>query len=392
MKSWFCEASCLDGQTKLDMHSGDCSFGWAAYCCAGNPPAIKDDDGARVERRDPDQQNYYEYEYLIEGYMEDPGAPEGYHSPSWGLVRRAAKYVKRASLGLESFDRLNTLTARTAVSLLSMTANVWSLRGPVTEFGNSYLAQEMNEVVFGSGGEGDAFGKRSMRACWGGAAKAKRTSELGTSTLQQLEDRHINVLGGKGNYALIGEPAIEDILRGILDGFLTLHYARWEHYGDVQADGTQGPRAGPFLELAYLIGTRVGERGSNAGLYQDDISGRWVVFHRHTLSDEHAFIPDPNYANNPFMGVTHITVYHCQRLQTPAERGRNTRRDIRVYNRNYRRHADGTYAGNARASAFECDAGQRWWPGNVADITPENFHTYGGCCKLGDEACTRRGP
>jgi hypothetical protein len=39
-----------------------------------------------------------------------------------------------------------------------MTANLWSLRGPVTEFGNSYLAQEVNEVVFGSGGEGDAFG------------------------------------------------------------------------------------------------------------------------------------------------------------------------------------------------------------------------------------------
>ncbi|KAL4773042.1 hypothetical protein BDW60DRAFT_206795 [Aspergillus nidulans var. acristatus] len=386
--SWYCESSCPDGQTKLGMHHGDCAFGWEAYCCAGDPPAIKDDNGATVERRDPDQQNYY-------GYMEDPGAPEGYRSPNWGLARRAAEFVKRSVLSVESFDRLNTLTARTVVSLLSMTVNLWNRRGPATEFGRSYLAQEMNEMVFGAAGEADAFGYVSdmnafpelghngtlrLRAAeadlcelvGGGAAKAKRA--LQTSNLQGLEERHVNVFGGLDNVVLIGEPAIEDILRGILDGFLTLHYARWEHYGNVQRDGSQGASAGPFLELAYWIGTRIGERGFNAGLYQDDTSDRWVVFHLHTLSDEHAFIPDPNQANNPFMGVTHITVYHGQRLQTAAER--NGRRDLRVYNEDRRRHADGTYAGNTRADAFECDDGERWWPGNVADVTPEGHHTY----------------
>ncbi|KAL3473172.1 hypothetical protein BJX99DRAFT_272425 [Aspergillus californicus] len=354
--SWYCESSCPDGQTKLGMHHGDCAFGWEAYCCAGNPPAIEDDEGSPVERRDPDQQNYYEYEYLIDGYMEDPGAPAGYHSPNWGAVRRAA----------------------------DTTVNLWDRRGPATEFGSSYLAQEMNEMVFRTGREAEAFGYVSDMNAFpeighdgtlrlrtaeadlcelveGDAAKAKRA--LRTSNLQALEERHINVFGGLGNIVLIGQPAIEDILRGILDGFLTLHYARWEHYSNARGDGSQ---AGPILELAYWIGTTIGERGSNAGLYQDDTNDRWVVFHLHTLSDAHAFIPYPNQAN-PFMGVTHITAYHGQRLQTTAER--HGQRNLRVYN-------EDRTGSNTRASAFECAAHQRWWPGNVADVTPEGRHTY----------------
>ncbi|KAI9371422.1 hypothetical protein BJX61DRAFT_534794 [Aspergillus egyptiacus] len=320
------------------------------------------------------------------------------------------EFVKRSVLSVESFDRLNTLTARTVVSLLSMTVNLWNGRGPAKEFGRSYLAQEMNEMVFGAEEEANAFGYVSdmnafpeighdgtlrLRAAeddlcellGGGAAKAKRA--LQSSNWQALEERHINVLGGLGNFVLIGEPAIEDILRGILDGFLALHYARWEHYGNVR-NGRQGPAAGPFLELAYGIGNRIGERGSNAGLYQDDPSDRWVVFHLHTLSDEHAFIPDPNQADNPFMGVTHITVHHGQRLQTDTERDRE-RTDRRVYNRDSERHADGTYAGNTRAPTHSgATAARDGGRATSRTSPPRATIRTRRCCRLGGVACTRR--
>ncbi|KAL4802540.1 glycoside hydrolase superfamily [Aspergillus unguis] len=78
--SWYCESSCPNGQIKLGMQHGDCAFGWEAYCCTGNPPVVEDDDGVTIERRDPDHQSYYEYAYLIDSYMSDPGAPDGYRS------------------------------------------------------------------------------------------------------------------------------------------------------------------------------------------------------------------------------------------------------------------------------------------------------------------------
>ncbi|KAL4765147.1 uncharacterized protein BDW70DRAFT_128566 [Aspergillus foveolatus] len=350
--------------------------------------------------------------------MDDPGAPDGYHSPSWGLAWRAGELVKRSVLDVESFDRPNTLTARTVVSLLSMSVNLWNRRGPTRGFGSSYLALEEHEMIFASGDESDAFGYVSDMSAFPelghdgtqrlrtaeddlceiveGGAGAERA--LQTSNWQGLEERHINVFGGLGNVVLIGEPAIEDILRGILNGFLTLHYARWENYADAQDDGSQGPRAGPFLELAYWIRSRIGERESSAGLYQDDISDRWVVFHLHTCMDEYAFRTNPSQANSPFIGVPSITVYHGQRLQTTAERdalvrpeSRRRRPDTRVFNQDRTRHADGTYAGNTRVHAFQCHPDQRWWPGSVADVTPEEHHTYATLLQSWGRSLVRQG-
>lgn len=69
-------------------------------------------------------------------------------------------------------------------------------------------------------------------------------------------------------------PSLRSILRGIQDGHLTLHYARWQYMN--------GPPAGPFLELAYWIGPIAGTVSTDIlyNQYRDTTTGatrdNWV--------------------------------------------------------------------------------------------------------------------
>lgn len=71
-----------------------------------------------------------------------------------------------------------------------------------------------------------------------------------------LPERHINVLRECGN-AMLFQPTIEDILDGIMNNELTMHYCSWEHYADNNS-GNRAAQSGPFLEFAYWIGTTIG--------------------------------------------------------------------------------------------------------------------------------------
>lgn len=96
----------------------------------------------------------------------------------------------------------------------------------------------------------------------------------------KLAKRHINVvdISTEDDAKMNGQPTMRTILRGIRNGDLSLHYARWEHY----TDRTQhGRRAGPLLEVAYWIGSEIGTLGANAERYQETEQDKWVVFHFH---------------------------------------------------------------------------------------------------------------
>lgn len=74
-------------------------------------------------------------------------------------------------------------------------------------------------------------------------------------------------------------PSLEAILRGIEDGHLSLHYARWQYYLSPQA----GHPPGPMLELAYWIDREPGVEHTDEDVYeyQDtrprfDEDDRWV--------------------------------------------------------------------------------------------------------------------
>ncbi|KAJ6133076.1 hypothetical protein N7471_008291, partial [Penicillium samsonianum] len=408
----FCEASCPDGSTRLGMHMGDCMLSWEAYCCEGDPPVISkpeeddpgnddnddDDDTKAIEPRDPKQQYYSQYKSLIERYMTEPGAPDDWQSSSWSGDNNDDKKIglwdKRSILVLESFELLNAYTARTVETMLEETTYLWDVDGPAAEYGEAFLIESMNGVIADSGYTLNTYayvsdmtanpntandGMQYLNSAASylcevadSSGSAKRDLEGGYKGVERgtsLDRRHINVLGAYGNLLLF-QPTIEDILDGILNSALTLQYARWEHYND-NNHGARAAQPGPFLELAYWIGSTVGVLGSNAHVYQEDPSDRWVVFHIHTINDVHTHIPSED-TDNPFMGVTHITAYHGQRVGQRYRGG-----NLRIENRDTRRHNDGSYVGNTRSSPMECPTDQRWYVGSLEmEQVPLEEHMY----------------
>jgi chitinase len=313
----FCRTSCPEGQTRLGMHSGGCGFGWEAYCCAGNPPPPPkaDDDGGdggdddedltSVERRDPNHLYYYEYQSLIERYMQDPGAPPDFKSYSWSPEENQA-LLTRTVLNLYDFRLFNTYNARTMASNVQPLIDLYDDTGPPVEFGDHFLMAEMNAVIEGAGDRIDPYAYVSdlmanphtanvamdymdtaaADLCTLVDEESTVSSKRSAPPLGDLENdydpdllkRHINVVDASTEPKVGGQPTMRTILRGIRNGDLTLHYARWEHFGDLNNDGRS---AGPLLEIAYWIGREVGTLGSNANLYQDSDEDRWVVFHFH---------------------------------------------------------------------------------------------------------------
>jgi chitinase len=62
-----------------------------------------------------------------------------------------------------------------------------------------------------------------------------------------------------------GTPGLLTILEGIRDGFLSLHYARWQWYRGARS----GALPGPLLELAYWIGPQPGVATTNNPTYDE---------------------------------------------------------------------------------------------------------------------------
>jgi chitinase len=114
-----------------------------------------------------------------------------------------------------------------------------------------------------------------------GTAPAKRDTPAAESDNADLEERHINIVDISTDSKVNGQPTMRTILRGIRNGDLTLHYARWEYFNNQSNDGSREGREGPLLEIAYWIGSEIGTLGANANEYQETDNDKWVVFHFH---------------------------------------------------------------------------------------------------------------
>jgi chitinase len=321
---FLCEPSCADGWTRLGMQMGSCTFSREAYCCEGDPPEIKKDDdddsgddgddddtktSSTIIPRDPEQMYYGQYEKLIDDYMAQPGAPDDWQSSSWSSSGddnddEIQLWYKRSILSVASFEYLNSYTARTVDTMLNATTNLWDINGPAPIYGEALYIEAMNQVVADSGYTINTYAYVSdMTANPSTANQGMNYLNTAASDLCEVEEdyeysskrdfvevnnraslaeRHINVLGEYGN-AMLFQPTIEDILDGIMNNELTMHYARWEHYADNNR-GNRVAQSGPFLEIAYWIGTTIGTLGPNAYRYQETSQDRWVVFHLHTVN------------------------------------------------------------------------------------------------------------
>ena len=290
-----CESSCPNGHIRLGMHSGDCAYGLEAYCCKGTEVIIIPPD---LEPRDPGQRYFKEYSSLIDAFMEYPDAPDGYQSKSWfkpegqSLARRSSK------LELYSFNMMNTYFIRSLDSPLESLRDEWNEYGPPRKFGSHLSTTGFMQFVEPSlDNDIDTYAvARDMNANVRTANEAisqieqarvdicelpdDDDSSIGRKqTLPEVDSRHIDVLDTDTSAQPPGsQPRMVTILRGIMNGALTLHYARWQPYADRQNNGLH---AGPMLELAYWIGREIGVLGPNAEQYQEHDDDQWVVFHVH---------------------------------------------------------------------------------------------------------------
>jgi hypothetical protein len=236
--------------------------------------------------------------------MQDPGAPPDCHSYSWSPEEDQA-LVKRTKLNLYDFELFNTYNARTMVSNVQALINLYDHTRPPVTYGDHFLMAEMNAAINQSGGDIDRYAyvsdlmanPRTADEALNymdtavddlctiqeaeGTAPAKRDTPAAESDNADLEERHINIVDISTDSKVNGQPTMRTILRGIRNGDLTLHYARWEHFNDRNNDGSRESREGPLLEIAYWIGSAIGTLGANANEYQETDNDKWVVFHFH---------------------------------------------------------------------------------------------------------------
>ncbi|KAG2003864.1 hypothetical protein GB937_009357 [Aspergillus fischeri] len=318
--------------------------------------------------------------------MQDPGAPPDFHSYSWSPEEDQA-LVKRTKLNLYDFELFNTYNARTMVSNVQALIDLYDHTGPPVTYGDHFLMVEMNAAINQSGGGIDRYAyvsdlmanPRTADEALNymdtavddlctiqeaeGTAPAKRDTPAAESDNADLEERHINIVDISTDSKVNGQPTMRTILRGIRNGDLTLHYARWEHFNDRNGDGS---REGPLLEIAYWIGSEIGTLGANANEYQETDNDKWVVFHFHYNNDGLLFRPKKG---QMYIGCTSITVFHGQTLDNGA------RGDNRIWNRDDGRDGNPN-TGNTRSRALQCPRGQRWYIAQAAAPSAAGNHYY----------------
>ncbi|KAF7113932.1 hypothetical protein CNMCM5793_006115 [Aspergillus hiratsukae] len=138
------------------------------------------------------------------------------------------------------------------------------------------------------------------------------------------------------------DAPIQDILQGILDENLTLHYARWEHYSDAKGGGRY---QGPLLELAYWIGSEIGTLGSDATKYQQRDKDKWVVLHFHFQNHPSTF--HHRKGQDTLFNLRRITGYH----------GRTVKRHSRISDS--RVHGEYSH----RFTVLKCENEEDWFVG-----------------------------
>ncbi|RHZ73307.1 hypothetical protein CDV55_104537 [Aspergillus turcosus] len=142
------------------------------------------------------------------------------------------------------------------------------------------------------------------------------------------------------------DAPIADILHGILDGNLTLHYARWEHYADAKGGGRY---QGPLLEIGYWIGSAIGTTGPDAARYQQRDKDKWVVLHFHFQNHQHPSTFYHRKGEDTLFNLRRITGYHG--------------RSIKRHSRSSDSRVHGEYS--HRFTVLKCENEEDWFVGGA---------------------------
>ncbi|EFQ33861.1 chitinase [Colletotrichum graminicola M1.001] len=310
-QDFICEDSCPSGQIKLATEVGGmgasngCFGGARAYCCEPPPKPV-------VPRGDDDPfggtQNK-EFQLLLEKYMEYPPCPATILRPKLGdmftNVKRSLEFEASQARDLQGratnceMDRYVRMVGF-GVALLTKESDLIGPLQPVYDeiFAGAYdeaITAEKLRAHYQRNPELDPnavmqYVFLNPKAAGPGLRRAAQASEtfcwLPTTRKRDGKalsetSRHPSDVGKRWVWWLPndenGTPDISTILGGILNGDLSLHYARWQNLSQQNV---------PMLELGYWIGRTPGAAGGN-DMYRDPYMAdggpqdRWVVFHMH---------------------------------------------------------------------------------------------------------------
>lgn len=301
--SILCDDSCPPGQIQLARTQGPPGSCWLTswgLCCSG----AADDD---IEKRSYEPTQTTELRYYLEKYLANPTC-----LADRGLLRRATHSTP--GLGYNSFMRLVDMLAmafkskpmpssmRTMLEIElnadRRVASINEIQGWVDNGGmsNDFFANFLCDM------EGTTTGIRDRRNVESTLCELPRVSRRTESKRQDVDDpgnEHLGLLQartfgiGNSDRDSRGSPNIRTAFQGVLNGELSLHYARWVENNRVHDI---------ILEIAYWIGPQVGVNPSRAirDRYNDAAGNRhWIVFHIHFPQDPETVVRDAVTRNQP---------------------------------------------------------------------------------------------
>ncbi|RKK80139.1 hypothetical protein BFJ71_g16019 [Fusarium oxysporum] len=365
-------------------HTDKCTYGFEAYCCAGDKESDKDERDIIVYQ-DKDAK---EFDYALQRFLRDPVCPdeEIEFGGDDGLSTDEGLSARNLLLG-----RATDNSAVLAVLLPIM--GVWvTSREPrldLTEIYNrdvraaGYAQSAANLTTFQQllyqsdwNGRPRYSGRAVARMALCDLAESREglenlatvpaaLCEVPSSTGSEAQKRdiqartiNVNVMTDRGKGGV--QPSAAYIFQAIKAGHLSLHYLRWLPPSPTSRQ--------VILEVAYWIGPSPGVEdpaNSYRNLYRDrshrNAVDRWVVFHFHIPLDANTFWTEPSGVNDYYLGVSSFGMYHSQGTHRPnPPRGYRGPVDYRaewVYSSSYAGGSSNTGAltnYNQRREPFNC--------------------------------------
>ncbi|KAJ5663807.1 glycoside hydrolase family 18 protein [Penicillium longicatenatum] len=357
-------------------HTSNCYYGMEAYCCNGTTTTT-----SVVPRSSPDtfqDETAYEFHFYLNAWLENPtcGAEYVASFDKRDLTERsmskqelnyynAVSYVVlwlTASVPRDDLTKIfNNLMSE--YGFADEAANITVLTNTLYGYGDPWtgspvysaeplVAETLCNIAQSSNGV-EGLGAASEILCElpGSSSSASKRAFDGIGTTSRSSNGR--------------QPTIYSALRGVVNGDLTFHYARWIQ-GSTERNGAQEI----ILELAFWIGPTPGTAPTAANLAtygdSDDTVNPdlWVVFHLHIPRDDNTFRDLTRAQRNFYPGVRAMGVYHSQTLHYM---GNNA--DPRAEYEFSNNYAEGAYNGgnmenyNNRAQTLRCRDNSRWYIG-----------------------------
>ncbi|KAF7165321.1 hypothetical protein CNMCM5623_009526 [Aspergillus felis] len=402
-------------------HTTDCWAGNEAYCCKGATAQV----APRSSVPEPvtyQDQTALDFDTYLQKFLDDPVCPltwEAQYSATFDddfITRRDLAYIQSISNSSSNRNRNTGFSVAGAARRdLSDQARTLNKFLPLLEIWITavVLRQDIDYLwdlrLEEHGLQNDAANSSAMRTSFYGSAGSWSGSFLYSpaSTLSDelcniadsahgldrlnvaseylcddpsedstLSSRTVTVVGTEDRSENNCSPSVMYVLRGILNGDLTLHYLRW-----LRSTSSGGNEV--ILELAFWMGPTLGVADSTVRTNYADRShtaatDRWVVMHMHIPLDGDTFMGGDNVL---YVGVRNMGIYHSQGVYRPPAVTPGFAQGYRAEFRYTSSYANGAYNTgdlqdyNSRTDTIACprqrrgNSAQRWYVGRNRDST-----------------------